>query len=275
MVTYDRYPAVDSGYNFPPEVRTSIAAAAELKAAFMPITKGTLPNGTWLNNLVASSDVGVYGMPDSNTYTNAPTTLGSGTATLEVLRAGNSSIVQRITLSTTMFWRESIDASADNWSAWQQVQSKADADVRFTGLDARFNAILLSTTLDLNTLINVSNTYYRPVAPADWVAQHYPVNSGGVLREVSWSADSSIQTFETYSNSPRRYMRIRSVTWGAWSSADDRFDARVTAVDSLINGHEQRLDHIDQVLYNIATIPEIPGNLMPDPLNPGFYLIGE
>jgi len=375
MPTYNKYPAVDSGYNFPPEVREAVAAAQELKDVFMPLSHGTLPNGTWLNNLINPGDVGIYTLLDSYSYTNAPSGV-SGTGVLEVYRgSGGSAVLQRLTISASVFWRESISALVDSWSPWEQVQTKSSADTQFTDLkglpllpgttdlnsltvlgnrvywvnvpadttaaanqhfpttaagkltsyfsgatngiqtfesytlttkryarirntggwtewssiaddfDIKINDVkglpLLPGTTDLDTLMTLGNQVRwvaQPVDAAAATAQHYPANTAGKVVTFFFGASNGIQTFESYSVTPKRFSRIRnSGGWAAWTSAESRLD--VIELDNLtrdtkISNHETRLTETERILTNIAAIPEIAGNIMPDPVNPGFYLIG-
>jgi hypothetical protein len=79
-----------------------------------------------------------------------------------------------------------------------------------------------------------------------------------MLRQFFFSVTSGMQIFEPYSQPARKYSRTRTIDgWTAWTSP------------------EARLEYVETVLTNIAAIPEIAGNLKPDPVNPGFYLIGE
>ncbi|CAH0231635.1 hypothetical protein SRABI26_02664 [Arthrobacter sp. Bi26] len=118
------------------------AALADLPNQFVPLSRGSLANGTDFNTLLGPQHVGAYSLLGANTYPNAPAGL-SGTCVLEVQRgSGNSlSVVHRVTSGTALLWREAVDAAAGTWSAWVQAETKTDAAAKNAEQDGRLGAI--------------------------------------------------------------------------------------------------------------------------------------
>lgn len=74
---------------------------------------------------------------------------------------------------------------------------------------------ILDTGIDLNTLTS-AGTYAVTLAPTDWMAQHYPVNSRGTIRVYKISV-YTIQSFRPIDSTRNIYERMRTSA-GVWDT---------------------------------------------------------
>lgn len=203
-----------------PDVIAAAVAAVDSAVAglnLLPVTRGTLPDGTDLNSVNSTSMAGVWRLAASNAYLNLPPSLTLvGAAVLVVARTDNGNgVSQQIIHERREFWRKS--NLPTTWWDWAET-AKAEA---VTELEAR--ALPSRGRLPDGTNLDDVSTIYQAGAWQLALGFTYTglpegvVLSGSSTLEVvhSYYTASIVQRLTTETMVFTR-SRASSSAWGPW-----------------------------------------------------------
>lgn len=171
-------------------------------------TKGTLPDGTDLNTLSATTDNGGYGLSSSSAYINSPFA-GAGVLTVEITAAGPG-FQEAVQYATTNVWRRSLTnpfATPKVWGAWEQMSPNPYRGVAPDGA--------------LSTLSSVTNNGIWALSTSG-VYSDAPFTGAGQVRVEVTGSGPGFQEAVQYAttNTWRRAITnpfVNPKTWGPWS----------------------------------------------------------
>lgn len=204
-----------------------IAAAEEFREH---LGRGTLPNGADFNTYYAAQHVGTYTVTLAGAYVNGPTNI-SASGTFEVVRASGSTlaVTQRVTVGTTMAWREAVDSALGTWGAWAHVETVAQSDAKLlaakTLADATFLPIsrgVLADGTDLNTLTGQQHAGVYAIGSSGY--SNAPVTTSTGVLEVLRGVGSSLSLVQRVTAGAavwwREVVDIGAGTWSEWNQVE-------------------------------------------------------
>jgi len=203
---------------------------------YMPISRGILADGTDLNTLTGPQNVGAYTLNPSFTYPNAP--VFSSWAVLEVQRGAGSSlsVLQRVTVSTALMWREAADASLGTWSVWSQAETKDVSTAKNIEQDSRLTAVESKNTTQDSRLTSVESkntTQDSRLSDLETIGGLAPGDtSDATVRSLVANA-ASLTSLEIAKQYAKQGQVIVSVTDFPWRAKGDWVSGTGTGTDNL------------------------------------------